>query len=380
MNAKKIISVFLSLLLLFGVFAFALNEDFMMGDANGDKKVNSADARVVLRISARLFKDYTQDCYTACDVNGDSKVTSADARLILCVSAKIYDSSYFVNPFTTGEVIPMVTTSPDETNRTDVDWDQIIGTSAPAENRTEETSTTHRHPNNYHTTDVSFTGQSPDSTNPPSGSQPGGTEIPGTVPSETNTPNTPDLPPNSTQNPGNSDVTAPTAKPTAKPPIVHTNVPPRPTGPTDPPPPTNPPTTPPTTASADLPAFSAKAAQSGNTVRITLSVKNAAGLKSGTIHCSYLPDDFKYVKFEPGSGFERIDDFRETGMGECDSEFILKQVAEKKEFVYGTLVFERVNRESSSPIEFSIEKDARWRNEKGKPLSPRPETLKFFVK
>lgn len=58
------------------------------GDVNGDKKVTAADARIVLRVSAKLEK-LEGDYIKAADVNKDNKVTAADARTILRVSAKL---------------------------------------------------------------------------------------------------------------------------------------------------------------------------------------------------------------------------------------------------------------------------------------------------
>lgn len=59
-----------------------------MGDANNDGKINSTDARLVLRASGRLE---TLDAVTLpyCDVTGDKKVSAADAREILRASAQL---------------------------------------------------------------------------------------------------------------------------------------------------------------------------------------------------------------------------------------------------------------------------------------------------
>lgn len=61
---------------------------FVYGDATDDGKVTAADARLVLRHSAKLddegiyFSQY-------CDVNHDGELNAADARMILRVAAKI---------------------------------------------------------------------------------------------------------------------------------------------------------------------------------------------------------------------------------------------------------------------------------------------------
>ncbi len=60
----------------------------ILGDVNCDGKSNAADARITLRISARL--DATDDIINlAADCDGKAKVTAADARVILRVSAKL---------------------------------------------------------------------------------------------------------------------------------------------------------------------------------------------------------------------------------------------------------------------------------------------------
>ncbi len=56
----------------------------VVGDASDDGKVTAADARLVLRQSAKLDTDSI-----FCDVTNDGKTTAADARMILRVAAKI---------------------------------------------------------------------------------------------------------------------------------------------------------------------------------------------------------------------------------------------------------------------------------------------------
>ncbi|MBR5232572.1 MAG: bacterial Ig-like domain-containing protein [Clostridia bacterium] len=62
--------------------------DFMIGDVNGDGKISAADARIVLRSSAKL-QSLADNYLAAADVNKDKKITAADARVILRVSAKL---------------------------------------------------------------------------------------------------------------------------------------------------------------------------------------------------------------------------------------------------------------------------------------------------
>ena len=61
---------------------------FMLGDVNGDKKITSSDARIILRISAQLDIP-TASQSLASDINGDKKITSSDARIALRISAKL---------------------------------------------------------------------------------------------------------------------------------------------------------------------------------------------------------------------------------------------------------------------------------------------------
>lgn len=58
------------------------------GDLDGNGKITAADARVALRISAKLEKA-TEAQKLIADVNKDGKITAADARKILRVAAKL---------------------------------------------------------------------------------------------------------------------------------------------------------------------------------------------------------------------------------------------------------------------------------------------------
>ena len=62
----------------------------IIGDVNGDGKITAADARIVLRISAKLdsMENYNLPLESF-DVTGDGKLTAADARKILRISAKL---------------------------------------------------------------------------------------------------------------------------------------------------------------------------------------------------------------------------------------------------------------------------------------------------
>lgn len=62
--------------------------NYILGDVNKDGRVTAADARLALRISAKLeTADDIQ--FLAADVDKNNKITAADARKILRVSAKL---------------------------------------------------------------------------------------------------------------------------------------------------------------------------------------------------------------------------------------------------------------------------------------------------
>ena len=67
---------------------------YRLGDVNFDGKITAADARLALRISAKL--DVPSDVvFIVADVVTDGKIEAADARLILRVSAKVEPESAF---------------------------------------------------------------------------------------------------------------------------------------------------------------------------------------------------------------------------------------------------------------------------------------------
>lgn len=80
---KKIVSVFLSILLAFSCFAITAAADTVIyGDVDGDKKVTAADARIVLRFSVKL-EELTARQQLAADVDKDNHINASDARTIL---------------------------------------------------------------------------------------------------------------------------------------------------------------------------------------------------------------------------------------------------------------------------------------------------------
>ena len=64
------------------------DEDILLGDVNKDGKITAMDARLALRIAAKID---TPDDYqsVAANYNKDDKITAADARLILRKAARI---------------------------------------------------------------------------------------------------------------------------------------------------------------------------------------------------------------------------------------------------------------------------------------------------
>lgn len=91
---KKLISVLLTVIMCFSaVTAFAetpvIDESLsMMGDANANGKVTAADARIVLRVAARLDPADSISIHNT-DADGNGKISASDARLILRVAANL---------------------------------------------------------------------------------------------------------------------------------------------------------------------------------------------------------------------------------------------------------------------------------------------------
>lgn len=92
-----LISVILTLSLTFGAFSA------LMGDVDSNGRITAADARAVLRYSAKL-STLTRDQLAVSDINSDSRVTAADARIILRISAKLDNiNDYIKEPETKNE-------------------------------------------------------------------------------------------------------------------------------------------------------------------------------------------------------------------------------------------------------------------------------------
>ena len=66
--------------------------EYLVGDANGDGQITAADARILLRLSAKLEKLESYNVpFAVLDVNGDGQITASDARIVLRLSAKLDD-------------------------------------------------------------------------------------------------------------------------------------------------------------------------------------------------------------------------------------------------------------------------------------------------
>lgn len=62
---------------------------YILGDVNNDGKITAADARLALRISAKLETVRNDGQFLAADTDKNKKITAADARKILRVAAKL---------------------------------------------------------------------------------------------------------------------------------------------------------------------------------------------------------------------------------------------------------------------------------------------------
>lgn len=105
---KKIVSIFMCILMLFSVCSVAAAADaaerFSKGDVDGSGSITAADARLALRTSVKLEK-LSLVAMTAADVNDDNNITAADARLILRASVGLESFRVPVEmPSTTAEI------------------------------------------------------------------------------------------------------------------------------------------------------------------------------------------------------------------------------------------------------------------------------------
>lgn len=83
---KKILALALVLSVLVSVFSIAITTNAasaLWGDANGDGKVTTGDALIVLRVAAGIEDNLSAEARRLCDVNEDGFITLFDARKIL---------------------------------------------------------------------------------------------------------------------------------------------------------------------------------------------------------------------------------------------------------------------------------------------------------
>ena len=87
-NMKKIIFSIAIVMLSVMLAICASAATYKKGDANMDGRVSASDARLVLRVSARLDK-FNETQTLICDLSNDGKISASDARKVLRVSAKL---------------------------------------------------------------------------------------------------------------------------------------------------------------------------------------------------------------------------------------------------------------------------------------------------
>ena len=83
---KKILSLVLVLAITISIFSIGLTTNAasaLWGDANGDGKVTTSDALIVLRVAAGIEDNLSAEARRLCDVNEDGFITLFDARKIL---------------------------------------------------------------------------------------------------------------------------------------------------------------------------------------------------------------------------------------------------------------------------------------------------------
>ena len=64
--------------------------DYLVGDADNNGQINAADARLILRVSAKIDKiESLKVPFAVLDMNKDNQITAADARIALRIAAKL---------------------------------------------------------------------------------------------------------------------------------------------------------------------------------------------------------------------------------------------------------------------------------------------------
>lgn len=104
-------------------FSIDNSEGHLLGDVNSDGKVNSEDARLALRIAARLEMVESGSIeFFAADADLDGRINAEDARLILRVAAKLEE---FQNKYIVTDTLPSAQIEPSETNTNPVSTEPI---------------------------------------------------------------------------------------------------------------------------------------------------------------------------------------------------------------------------------------------------------------
>ncbi len=94
---KKILSIVVCVAIIMSLFAVnfsasaLVNTKTLYGDANGDKVVDTSDAKIALKAAAGLGSLADSSAKKRCDINGDGAVTLYDARQILRSCADIVE-------------------------------------------------------------------------------------------------------------------------------------------------------------------------------------------------------------------------------------------------------------------------------------------------
>ena len=68
---------------------FTTLAEYIRGDVDGNKKVETTDARIALRVAAQLDPALTGTAFAAGDMDNDSKISTTDARRILRIAAHL---------------------------------------------------------------------------------------------------------------------------------------------------------------------------------------------------------------------------------------------------------------------------------------------------
>ena len=97
---NRFLSIVLSVIMVLSISISAFSETDIgmsgLGDVNNDGKITASDARILLRVAAKLDAE-TEDVITSGDIDFNGKITAADARTVLRVAAKLENISCIIN-------------------------------------------------------------------------------------------------------------------------------------------------------------------------------------------------------------------------------------------------------------------------------------------